>query len=763
MTFSGGELAPSLRARADLAKYANGLALCENFLIRPQGGAYNRAGLRYIATVGDSSKKARLIPFQFSSEESFLLLFEENTIRFIKDDQYIEVLSAPYEVVSTYTEDELYRIQYTQDADVMTLVHPNHPPRELRRIADDNWQLVDVDFTSNVLPPDYVVVSSASITDISNDQSAVVTTSAAHGFESGQIINISGVAGAVGTVVNGNGYPIAVQSATTFVLTGADTSSVWAYTSGGTAELNAITVVGSGGGTFVKEYTYVISAVNDEGVESLPGPEITATTASLSSTYGLNLQWVDNGAAYYRIYKDVNDGTGNYGWIGDSNTTQFTDFNIAPLTSDAPLSARNPFNSAGNYPQTVGYYQQRLVYANTLNDSQTVYTTRTNEFNSLRTSVPARADDAVTFTIKGRQVNEIRHIISIDSLILLTSGGEWLVSEGRDEVLTPQTVGVRTQSYNGASWVQPAVMPNSFMYVQNRGNKIRNINYSRVNLSYNDNDVSLISEHLFDGFDIVELSYQAEPYGIMWAVRDDGRLLGLTYEADQQVSAWHQHVTEGEFESIAVLDTDTLYTIVKRSINGNQVRYVEKLEKRYQDAPENAIYLDASFVYEGVSTTTITGLDHLVNTEVVAVADGNVVRDVTVSVTGELEIPRAAEKVIIGLPYIPALETLDIDSAENIKGKRVNVSNVTLVLEKSRGGWVGPVLDPDDINTQDSVMQEIKPRQDSDGYGTIQLKTKQFEVEIPKQWRKGGGVRIEQRTPMPFGLLAVIPKIDVSS
>jgi len=116
--------------------------------------------------------------------------------------------------------------------------------------------------------------------------------------------------------------------------------------------------------------------------------------------------------------------------------------------------------------------------------------------------------------------------------------------------MTPATIGVRTQSYNGASLVPPVVINSTALYVQDKGTRIRDLGYEFANDKYTGQDLSLMSEHLFDGFEIVEMAYADEPYGILWCVRDDGVMLGLTYQREHQVWGWHQHNTDGNFESV---------------------------------------------------------------------------------------------------------------------------------------------------------------------------------------------------------------------
>lgn len=768
-SFTGGELAPALRSRADLVKYATGLALCENFIIRSQGGVYSRPGTKFICELDDSSAKGRLIPFQFNTEQTYILVFENQKMRVIKDGGLVLAGGGPsvYELATPYTTADLPRLQFTQSADVMTITHPDYDPRDLSRTDHDAWTLSTIDFTPALDPPDWASAATFSITNATQANPCVITTSSAHGLADDEFIGISGVVGM--TELNGNSYSVTVLTSTTFELTGTDSTGYTAYTSGGTVTQGFLTRTGSGFGSYKKNYNYVVTAVNDDGVESLPSIVSSIRSNSLSTTGGILLQWDSvAGATKYRVYKDPSDGTGVYGWIGDSTTLEFVDFNIAPVTSDAPPAARDPFAaSADDKPATVAYYQQRRLFGNTNNEPQTVYTTQTGIYNSLRTSTPARDDDAVTFTINSRQVNEIRHLIEMDSLVVLTSGGEYRVTEGQDQVLTPSTVGVRKQSNNGSSWVSPAVVDDTIIYVQDKGTRLRDINYEFTEDRFRGNDLTIMAEHLFEGYTVDEMSYAAEPYGILWCVRSDGRLLGLSYQRQHQIWAWHQHVTsdstgESDFESVAVISEDgrdAPYFIVKRTIDGNTVRYVERMEKRIVTGPEDVWCVDSGLQYDGAAATTISGLDHLEGETVVAVADGNVVTGLTVS-SGQITLPSSASKVTVGLSYTPAMELLDLDinsMAETLKGKNTSVSRVILEVEDSRGAWVGPKLSDNSTGT----MYEIPPRDVSDGYSAIPLSTEKQEVVIDPTWSSGGGIRIEQRTPMPLAVLAVIPEVDI--
>jgi len=758
-SFTGGELSPAMRSRADLARYASSLALCENFIIRSQGGAYTRPGTKFVGYLASPTKKARLIPFSFNTTQNYILVFEHLTMRVVKDGGF--VLSGPsaYQISTPYTEADLPQLAFTQDADVMTIVHPNYAPATISRTGHAAWTHAYINFAPTILPPAFVVDSTKTITNITNTNPASVECTA-HGFPNGATVDITG--GIVG--ISGL-YVITVVDVDHFTLDGVDATALGAFSGPSTATYQgSIVAVGTGAGTYNKAYHYVVTSVASDGSESVASVKNSITTPSLTSTAGVALLWTAiTGAEYYRVYKDPSDNTGVYGWVGDTSTTSFTDFNVAPVTSDAPPQDRQPFTGTGNYPSTVGYYQQRQVFANTINEPQTVFTTQVGYYNSLRTSVPSRADDAITFTIKNRQVNEVRHIVSLDSLILLTSGAEYKVTEGQDQVLTPSTIAVRTQSYNGSSHVQPQVINDTVVFIQEKGSRFRDIKYEFASDKYSGSDLSIMAEHLFEGYTISELAYSQEPYGILWAVRDDGVLLGLTYQREHQVWAWHHHTTDGEFESVAVIaegDIDALYCTVKRTIGGVVTRYVERFESRITTSSSDVYAVDCGIFYNGAATTTITGLDHINGKAVAVVADGVEVKHLVVT-SNAITLPRAASKISIGLPYTPVIETLNVDVNSqngNSRNSDKSIALVTIEVEKSRGGWIGPIMDNDTAGN----MTEIKPRFDTDGYEPIPLRTFKQSVIIEPQWGRNGGVRIEQRAPFPLSILAIMPDVDIS-
>ncbi|MCD7740187.1 MAG: hypothetical protein LUH11_02440 [Candidatus Gastranaerophilales bacterium] len=207
-----------------------------------------------------------------------------------------------------------------------------------------------------------------------------------------------------------------------------------------------------------KTYNYLVTAVSSDNDEESARSSIASATAHreanwLTTEY-MTITWsAVSGASEYNVYREVN---GIYGYIGTAEGTTFTDDNIEPdLTSSAPIT-RNPFED-DNYPSCSCYYQQRKIYANSVNDPQTLWASQTGAINNFNVSRPLIATDAVTITMDDREVNEIRHLLPMADLIVLTSNSEWKVN-GTDGVFeaNPAPAAV-IQSCYGASHVEPIV------------------------------------------------------------------------------------------------------------------------------------------------------------------------------------------------------------------------------------------------------------------------------------------------------------------
>jgi hypothetical protein len=211
--------------------------------------------------------------------------------------------------------------------------------------------------------------------------------------------------------------------------------------------------------------------------------------------------------------------------------------------------------------------------------------------------------------VAARELNTINHIVPLTQLLLMTSSAEWRVSPINSDALTPTTISVRPQSYIGANDVQPEIVNNTVVYCAARGGHVRELGYSWQSSGFVTGDLSIRAAHLFDDLTLSDMCYSKSPQPILWFVSSNGNLLSLTYMPEQQIGAWAQHDTLGLYESctaVAEGNEDRLYVIVKRTINGNSVRYIERMASRQITTLENSFFVDSGLTYDGTNTTATT-------------------------------------------------------------------------------------------------------------------------------------------------------------
>ena len=689
--FTAGVLSPALHARVDLAKFASGLKQGRNLFIHPHGGASNRPGLQFVSDLHDgvagSGERRRLVPFQFNTEQSYIIEFGNFYARFYRDGGRILSGGSSYSIATPYSAADAQSIVYIQEADVMYLCHPLHAPRKLARLADDNWTLTLVTFVPNIAPPTSLGISRPG--------------------------NTSGDPDYVPTV-----------------------------------------------------YRYRVSAVSREtGEESLTVGPI-ETTNDLSIAGGINqVTWVPNPAAdRYIVYKEDN---GVYGYIGGTGGNVFRDENITPDLADTPQTGRNPFVGAGNYPRCATFIEQRLAFASTINDPQAVWLSQSASYENFGTSRPAKASDAVTFRIKARQVNEIRALLAMRGLMVLSSAAEWVVSGGsQSDAITPSAIKIDNHGYRGAARVQPIQVGNTVLFAQNRGGVVRDFSYEFAADAYTGKDLTIMARHFFEGREIVQWAYAQAPHSIVWCVLSDGSLLSLTYMKEHDVWAWTEHESEADalFEDVVVIsegNEDVPYFVVNRAVTGGRRRYMERLHTRQMASVADGFFVDSGLTYRGAPTSTISGLAHLNGLQVVALSDGNVVRNLTVS-GGSVTLPNPGSVVHIGLPMVATMETLPLDLGQvqglgTVQGRQKSVSEVTLRVEDTRGIFIGPY----DGARDSQHLVEYRQRATEAWNEAIRLYTGFVSITPAWDWNVNGSTVVKQFDPLPMTILAIAPDITL--
>ncbi|HMG18859.1 MAG TPA: hypothetical protein VK573_09055, partial [Gemmatimonadales bacterium] len=601
-SFAAGELAPVLHARADLSKYTQGLRTCRNFVVRREGGVSNRPGFRFVAACKTDDFGTRLMRYVGSiAGESFLIEMGQGYFRFYQNGAPLEVTGvAPYDIGTDYVQGDL-----VEEADVIYYA----------KAATTGDTPPDASFWHPLTDALYEIPTPYALSQLPDWN------------QSGNVITLTHPAYPP--------YELICYDETTWVLQPVSTLPTLGAPQ---------TVVGVAGAAGTLTYVYVVTAAADDTYEETnPSSPATIASCAVPTAAAPNtLSWAAlTGAAEYYVYCDP-FGNGVYGYLGTAISTSFNDTGVTPDFALSPPTAVVRFQSSGDYPSHSAMYQQRRFFANTDLEPDAIWGSRTGFRNNFGISTPLQDDDAVTFRLAGNNQHPIRHMAALKAgLILLTDGGEWTITGGAGpkSPITPSSVDASQETYVGiAADVRPAVVGNAILYVQARGTILRDLQFEQQVEGLAGRDLTIFATHLFERHTLTALDYQQVPHSIIWCVRDDGILLGLTYIPDQDIWGWHRHdsVSVGFtslFEDVCVLpelEEDALYVIVAREIDGDTVRYIERLERRdlrpgYIHA--TSFFVDSGLSYSGAPADVFSGLEHLEGQIVAVLADGIVLFD----------------------------------------------------------------------------------------------------------------------------------------
>ena len=663
--FTGGELSPRLDGRNDLAKYSTGCKTLENMVVYPHGSAARRSGTQYVAEVKDSSKETRLIPFEFSTTQTYILEFGNQYIRFYKDNGQILSGGSAYEISSPYLEAELFDIKFAQSADVMYICHPSHAVRKLSRTGHTAWTLTTVDFQNGPFMDHNI---------------STTTLTAGH------------------TTVGSSG------NLTLSFTTGVNNDQGWLSTDVGRL-------------VHFKDGHYKITA-------------ITSATVAVATSV-----------------------------VSPSSGSADTDF------------ALGSFSDTTGHPSCVTFFEQRLVFAATLSQPQTLFFSVSGDYENMDDNYHGTVadDDAIIYTIASNQVNAIRFMTATRTLIIGTAGGEFAVSGGGTDIaITPTNILIKKQSNNGAANVDALAVGNATLFLQRAKRKLRELAYNFDVDGYLAPDLTILSEHISEG-GFKQLSYQQEPNQIIWCVRNDGQLIGLTYQREQEVVAWHRHIFGGSFasgnavcESVATIPTDDseyqTWVIVKRTIDGATKRYIEYIHNLNFDETDDTSFnfLDSQLSYDGSPVTILSGLSHLEGQTVSILADGATHPDKVVS-SGEITLNRLASKVKVGLRFTSLLQTMRLDAGSQngtSQSKTKRIYEITIRLYESLGVEVGP-----DLNNMERIPFRSSANLMNSGVGVF---TGDKEVEFRGNYETDGFIFVRQDQPLPLTILSLYPKLQTN-
>lgn len=728
--FTGGELSPRIEGRPDIAKYFNGCKTLENFLVYPQGGAYRRPGTRFSAEAKpplDDFHPPRLIPFEFSLTQAYMLEFGHQYIRFYKDGAR---LGAPYELATPYLDTDIFSIQYRQSADVLFLFHPSYAPRKLTRLADTTWRIEEITFN----PPPSIeedLYLNADISATATTGTGVTITASAAVFLASDVgRQIRGIGGLAGK------------------------ATIVGFTSTTIVTVDVIETIHIG---------YVASNwfLRGSPQATLTPSAVRPVDAKVTLTAGAAAFRATDVGKYIKI------------WGGIVKIITFTsatvvvgtllrEMTLAPSTGSLDALAgtwtleETAWSAAFGYPGCVEFHEGRLLAGATAARPTTFWGSVSDDYENF--AVGELADDAIEYTVASRRVNFLRWMTSLQELFLGT-GEDELLAQGPGDNLPiggDSIPDVKPKSNVGSMAMQPVLVGNGLIFAQKGARKVFDYTYQVQFGSFIPADLTLMAEHITAPALLQDkIAFQKESTATFYMVRTDGQLLALTYNRLEEITAWSRIVTDGTIESVAAIPKGNLvqvWVVVRRVIGGLSKRYVEYFEESAAEMSARAwqqLLTDSAFVYSGAATTTISGISHLAGESVDVIADGCYRGRHTVSAGGVVTLSIAASKVEVGLPYTATLKTMrPAIPGAMIEGYKRKWNTIFLRLKDSLGATVnGEALN---FNVGGQSM---------DAAPALFTGDKQAKA---LGWDLDGYIEVVQSQPYPLHILSIFGDLEIA-
>ncbi|XPV77738.1 MAG: hypothetical protein ACNI27_07405 [Desulfovibrio sp.] len=674
-SFNAGLFSPDLYGRTEIEPYKRALAESENVYPIIQGPIVNRAGTRYVVSVKDHAKPVRLIDFEYSTEQTYMLEFGEKYVRFCKHDGQLKLDDKIYELVTPYTTEELNGLQYAQSADQLFIVHPDHEPHVLSRTESGTWTMEPIEFKDGPYLDENV------------DEHAKLYSNYLEGDE--VIITASGTLTEKG--VEAAFEPFSENSVGMCIRLKHD-------------EINTDNKV-------VWGWARVTEFISKTSVKAKVGSKFGATS------------WTDK----WRL-----------GAWGKDN----------------------------GYPCCVHIFEQSWIYGGTKKEPQTWWRTVGGSYEEFSPTEPdgtVKDDSGISATLGSNKVHYIQWIASAKSLMLGTRGAEIRIATPMDEPLKPTNSSPKFDNESGCAAVQPVRAGSTLIAVQRHAKEVFGLRFSFEANGLEFEDLTQFANHVCDeGLSMI--CYQRNPHSIIWGLRKDGRLVGLTFDRKEGVCAWHVHRMGGDgfIESIATIagdGRDELWLVVRRTINSTTKRYIEKLNDEYERGQDQAkaTFVDCSLTYEGEPVTVISALDHLEGETVSILADGALHPPVKVT-GGAITLRNPASIVQVGLPYRAYFAPLGMDmdtERGSTVDKRKRVVRLAVDMEDTMGIKIGPTLDQlDTIQFRSTAVPMGK---------ATPLFTGAKEMAFGGSYSKEPRVYVVQDAPLPMKIRSLILQMQISA
>ena len=656
-SFSGGEFAPSLWARVDLQRYASGCMTLRNFIVHPHGGASNRAGLEYIAKPKYANKACRGVGFEFSTEQVYSIEFGEYYCRFYMNGgqiiaptataawasgtvyyigDFVKVssivyrsktnhtsdgsthntppgnttdweVSSIYEISTPYKEADLNSLKFTQSADVLYITHNSYYPKTLTRYSHTSWRLEDYAFEEGPFMKENPTTTTIDPSAVTGSITLASSAAVFNALHVGALFKLT-------HYIAGQAYNGAFTG--TADGTGLKCGGTWRLITHGTwTGKIKIEKSRDGGSTWIiiREFSGANdNNINTYGTEDEDEPFLVRVSCHAYTSGTINAD----------LTTDAFEQSGIIKITSVTNSTTAAATVVKTLGADTATAdwCEGAWSDYRGYPATATFYQDRLVFAATKYQPQDTWSTKTGNYVNFGRSTPLVDSDGISISLPSRKVNAIRHLIPLSKILAFTSSSEWSIGPGSNSAFTPTTAAQQFQGSRGCSEVIPLIIGNRVVFIQPKGSIVRDLAYTFASDSFEGDPLSLLSNHLFENHQVIDMAFQAEPDSIVWCVRDDGVLLSMTYMREQEVVAWARHDTDGEFESVWTIPGETydeVWFVVKRGAD----RFIERMVQRMvSTAPKDQFFVDCGISYD--SPVTITGISTAAQAVVTAASHG---------------------------------------------------------------------------------------------------------------------------------------------
>ena len=437
-------------------------------------------------------------------------------------------------------------------------------------------------------------------------------------------------------------------------------------------------------------------------------------------------------------------------------------------------------------PAVCAFFQQRLVLAAPVKSPQTFNMSQPGDYFNFNIHQPIIASDAITGTLVSNQPNVIKSIVSVPAgMLIFTDQAAWVVNgggsfQGVSAAVSPENIVATAQAFIGANDVPPIISNYDILFIQSKGNQVRDLAYNIYFNVFTGTDISLTASHLFFGYNITQWAWAESPFFIVWAVRDDGTLLSLTFLKEQEFIGWSHHYTQnGTFTSVCTVTeststagvVDAPYFAITRSINGSTVQYIERMaERAFPNGLISAWCVDSGQQYSGAPTLTFSGASHLAGQAVTGLAQDSLGNIITITpfampVSGNFTLPAPASgapgwtTVTVGLAYNCNLQTLPLEVGEpTVQGKTKTITSVDVRVAEALGLSIGSSASTL-VPMKDLVVGNVsstltgQPNQIVTG-----LVNGDAHTYLDSTYTVPGQYYIRQSNPYPASVLGVFPQ-----